>query len=300
LYLDFADKIQFLPDNTNFNTDAYSLPTAQFYPISRNRIEAQNTTHTEPPTPTPLAATIEDMLVNVVPNTAATVELEKKSTTAPATTSIPQNNTTQSEADYKRQHYAQEPYVPAPVNDKISDKQRWILAIVSGIALIVVFVAIYKMFEKDVTEGVPKRPKMAVQDDISGQQLGGYNTAPVTTPPPQVPQNQAVVPTSQQQQQPTILPDDGKARTQNQASVQPNTPKPAKKERELVLLGNFGDAQNIKNIKKWITSNGFEVYEQKKGVLTEMGMWVVYTTAEEKNRGIAKIRKKYGNNIIIN
>ena len=40
LYRDFAQKIQFLPDSTNFNTDSYGLPTIQFAPILRNKIEA--------------------------------------------------------------------------------------------------------------------------------------------------------------------------------------------------------------------------------------------------------------------
>ena len=40
LYRDFAQKIQFLPDSTNFNTDSYGLPTIQFAPVLRNKIEA--------------------------------------------------------------------------------------------------------------------------------------------------------------------------------------------------------------------------------------------------------------------
>ena len=34
LYRDFNNKVQFLPDTTNFNTDTYGLPIAQFYPVS--------------------------------------------------------------------------------------------------------------------------------------------------------------------------------------------------------------------------------------------------------------------------
>lgn len=35
LYKDYEQKLQFLPDNTNFNTDAFGLPTVQFYPVGK-------------------------------------------------------------------------------------------------------------------------------------------------------------------------------------------------------------------------------------------------------------------------
>lgn len=35
LYMDYEKNLQFLPDNTNFNTDVYGLPTVQFYPVLR-------------------------------------------------------------------------------------------------------------------------------------------------------------------------------------------------------------------------------------------------------------------------
>jgi hypothetical protein len=37
LYKDYENNLQFLQDNTNYNTNAYGLPTLQFYPILRSR-----------------------------------------------------------------------------------------------------------------------------------------------------------------------------------------------------------------------------------------------------------------------
>lgn len=37
LYRDYEDKIKFLPEATNFNTDSYGLPSVQFYPIIREK-----------------------------------------------------------------------------------------------------------------------------------------------------------------------------------------------------------------------------------------------------------------------
>jgi CCDC81-like prokaryotic HU domain 1 len=39
LYRDFTNKVQFLPDSTNFNIDTFGLPVAQFYPVSRTSTE---------------------------------------------------------------------------------------------------------------------------------------------------------------------------------------------------------------------------------------------------------------------
>ncbi len=48
LYRNYVQKIQFLPDSTNFNTDAYGLPPLQFSPIPRARDAAEPA-----PAPTP-------------------------------------------------------------------------------------------------------------------------------------------------------------------------------------------------------------------------------------------------------
>lgn len=36
LYKDYENNLQFLPDNTNFNTESFGLPTVQFYPVVRS------------------------------------------------------------------------------------------------------------------------------------------------------------------------------------------------------------------------------------------------------------------------
>ncbi len=40
LYKDFENKIQFIPDSTNFNKEAFGLPTVNFYPILRDKVTA--------------------------------------------------------------------------------------------------------------------------------------------------------------------------------------------------------------------------------------------------------------------
>ena len=41
LYKDFENNIQFIPDSTNFNKEAFGLPTVNFYPILREKVTAE-------------------------------------------------------------------------------------------------------------------------------------------------------------------------------------------------------------------------------------------------------------------
>ncbi|MEM6316388.1 MAG: HU family DNA-binding protein [Bacteroidota bacterium] len=41
LYKDFENNIQFIPDSTNFNKEAFGLPTVNFHPILRDKVSAE-------------------------------------------------------------------------------------------------------------------------------------------------------------------------------------------------------------------------------------------------------------------
>jgi len=41
LYKDFESNVQFIPDSTNFNKEAFGLPTVNFYPILRDKVTAE-------------------------------------------------------------------------------------------------------------------------------------------------------------------------------------------------------------------------------------------------------------------
>lgn len=49
LYRDFEQQLRFLPDNTNFNTDTFGLPTVQFYPVLRTQKGQEPLTPELPP-----------------------------------------------------------------------------------------------------------------------------------------------------------------------------------------------------------------------------------------------------------
>lgn len=49
LYKDYEDKIKFLPDSTNFNTEAFGLPSVPALPVIRAETLVSNTSDTVPP-----------------------------------------------------------------------------------------------------------------------------------------------------------------------------------------------------------------------------------------------------------
>ncbi|MEZ4920643.1 MAG: hypothetical protein R2792_16200 [Saprospiraceae bacterium] len=65
LYKNYVQKIQFLPDSTNYHTDSYGLPPLQFSPIARSRevvenaIKQQSTQPEKQSAPTPKETTSE-------------------------------------------------------------------------------------------------------------------------------------------------------------------------------------------------------------------------------------------------
>ncbi len=64
LYRDYENKLQFLPDNTNFNTEAFGLPTVQFNPVSQGNKSA--VAGTEKTDSSPAAVPPEKMLTATI------------------------------------------------------------------------------------------------------------------------------------------------------------------------------------------------------------------------------------------
>ncbi len=73
LYKDYEQKLQFLPDNTNFNTEAFGLPTVEFHPVGQATAAVtpdgeRTAAARRPPAPAPsLSATIADWFQRYLP-----------------------------------------------------------------------------------------------------------------------------------------------------------------------------------------------------------------------------------------
>lgn len=67
LYKNYAQKVQFLPDTTNFNTDSFGLPKIQFASVPRGSSDAAET---KPASPAPATATTSAQEVQTATQTA--------------------------------------------------------------------------------------------------------------------------------------------------------------------------------------------------------------------------------------
>ena len=67
LYKNYMQKIQFLPDATNFNAAAYGLPPLQFSPLGRSREVTEPSADPAPPTATPPAPFMPPMTTTTPP-----------------------------------------------------------------------------------------------------------------------------------------------------------------------------------------------------------------------------------------
>ncbi len=73
LYKDYEQKLQFLPDNTNFNTGSFGLPTVEFHPVGQVATAAASERERPPsarrpaPPPPSLSATIADWFQRYLP-----------------------------------------------------------------------------------------------------------------------------------------------------------------------------------------------------------------------------------------
>ncbi len=69
LYQNHEGHLQLLPDNTNFNTDSYGLPSVQFYPVLQRQQQAQGSqaSTTTIPKPKPASAKVSRLFQRALP-----------------------------------------------------------------------------------------------------------------------------------------------------------------------------------------------------------------------------------------
>lgn len=283
LYRDFTQKIQFLPEATNFNADTFGLSSINFSPISR--------TKPEPVKAAPVAPTSIESPV--------------------ATELIPEYN-----APYKEKidvaFLTPVDNVPPPTMIDRSQKGGWLpenwrdfapALAVGLVALLAILVWMNTSDSKNQnTEGGKKleneKPKVNVSPHNNTGATANTDVVPNSGPPqqPQLPpQSQMDSPTVSNQQ----FFDDKKAH-ETITAAKPDVYKPESSNKAIIVIGGFANKSNIARLKKWIMEQGYGVYEKKKSSgLTEVGCEVGYESKEELARIVKKIKARYGDDIDI-
>ena len=278
LYVDFTQKIQFLPEATNFNVDAFGLSTISFSPISRTISEAVK--------PVPAEFTSGEKAPQPEPLVAAVPPLKEKIEMAFLT---PMDD------------------VPPPTIINKPKEPSWLpnnwrdyapAVAVAFITLLAIIVWM-NLGHNPNTEGEKKLENEKPKVNVSPRNNTGTSTNTTAMPNGDAPQSPNLPPQNTLDS-PAIGNDqffDDKNKDIRTAAKPPITPLKASNN-AIIIIGGFANKSNIIRLKKWITEQGYGVYEKKKSSgLTEIGCEVGYETKEELNRIVKKIKTRYGDEI---
>ena len=275
IYQDTSGKIQFISFNQNINLDSFGLPTVSFQPISRS---STNTSVQEPN-----SNSYKKDLV-----------MEKK------TNGDASNVSTTSSKDI---------YITSGVEEesKIFGLERttfWRTFITTSLILSALAIAGLTLMNKD-KPNVPEKVAIEDSSNIPATSEMNKNSTVISTPSAVASDSSMLYTgnTSSEKAAAAL-----KTKTENTKTVQPmKKEKPAKEpvvvapenkatksNSATIIIGGFGNANNIAKLRKWITQHNYEVYEQPKGDLKIIGAVVHYDSKEELNKIVAQFKERYG------
>ncbi len=326
LYRDFAHKIQFLPDSTNFNTASFGLPTIQYVPIMRNKMESLTKSSSADSIPEPQASMppiqpqqVEKSTPSVNRETASdAMPSPSPSFSQPETVKMPQNDgqTPQMPLMIETLAGVNSAQFPTPIDNvqpptmqessKTVDfmeklRENWQTWLPAAAVVVLLGLLVWELNDTSTaknTEGSKKtrsaEPNVNTSPLQSDNLLPKENTAPPVNgaSPTQVPHNQQDVTTITS---PDMLSETPKNETK--MNQQPNLATPKMGKKATFLIGGFGDKRNIQKLKVWISAKGYSVYERPSGGLTLIGCEVNYENPTELKKIGALLRNKFGEDV---
>ena len=247
LYMDYEKNLQFLPDNTNFNTDVYGLPTVQFYPVMRSeRSTAQA----------------------VKPGTTARENIESKTV----------------------------------LSNQISKWFQEYLPYIGGVSVILVGLGLYFTFFNDSPElpkNIQKVPasKLNVSPSLEEDELADNQTDTDEAAIAVVPNDPADAVDEEENTSDEPFADEITEEEQGNADLDTEeaTPSPGQKAAR-IIIGSFGNEDNVKRLIKRIYEKGYEPYTEKAGRLTRVGVQMAYDEESEARKALQAIRKEFDKN----
>jgi nucleoid DNA-binding protein len=321
LYRDFAQKIQFLPDATNFNTDSFGLPSINFTPVLRNKIESINRatspdTMPIPEASTPLVTTPTPPIEVPTPSVSAPIFERKEEKKPDVQVEKPQSEPAASaETPIMVESLAgrNSAAFPTPIDnvkpptwsksDEVMEKVRdnWRTWLPIAAVLMILGVLVWQLNDTSKAKNTEGSKKSAVVepnvnisplDNLAAQPPA--NTAPSTTgtTTAQVPDNQTDK-TTITTPEVIVEPSSKGSTTNSNTNLNPSNGS----KRATILIGGFGNQGNIRKLKSWISSQGYGLYQRKSGGLTMIGCVVGYESKADLQKIMAQLRDKYGDEI---
>ena len=324
LYRDFAHKIQFLPDPTNFNTASFGLPTIQYAPIMRNKMEVETKSAVADLTPEPQAS-MPPIQTQQAEKSTPSVNREGTSdaTHSPSfsqqeTVKIPQNDaqTAQMPLMIETLDGVNLPQFPTPIDnvqpptvrespktadfmDKLRENwQTWLPA--AAIVALLGFL-IWELNDTPTAKNTEGSKKMrSAEPNVNTSPLQNDNLLPKeNTAPPLNGASPTQMPHNQQDVTAITSPDMLSETSKNDTKMtqQPNLALPKTGKKATFLIGGFGDKRNIQKLKVWILAKGYSVYERPSGGLTLIGCEVNYENQADLKKIGALLRNKFGEDV---
>jgi hypothetical protein len=328
LYRDFAQKIQFLPDATNFNTESFGLPSIQFTPVLRNKIESINRATADNSVPLPESAApvlTATPIAEVAPKDPSVSEPKSAENppkmepiTPPTPNVAPQPQpSAAAETPITVETLAgrDTPIFPSTMadikpptwtkTDEIMEKARenWRTWVPIAAVLTIMGILVWQLNDgsKVKTKNAASNTEI-IEPNVNRSPLDNSGTASNENVSPNVSDNTttAQVPDNQQGKTPITSPDLVDANKNNATTNQESAVGTVKKgRRATILIGGFGNPGNIQKLKAWITSQGYGVYARKSGGLTLIGCEVRYQSRSELQGIMNQLRAKYGDEIAL-
>ena len=322
LYRDFAQKIQFLPDATNFNTDSYGLPNIQYSPVLRNKIESITRATSPDSMPIPEASapplTTTPSPQNSVPNPSVTApfsanEAGKMPQSEPIVTQPQPSASGETPMMVESLAGRNGNEFPTPIDavkppmnsksDEILDKMRenWRTWLPVAAVVTIMGLLVWQLSDTSKpknTEGAKKT--RSAEPNVNTSPMQSVATEPnVNVAPPVNGTTNPQLPDNQQSTTTITSPDvlSGVRKNGTTMSRQPNPSTLNAAHTATVLIGGFGDRRNIQKLKAWITGKGYGVYERKSGGLTLIGCEFGYETRADLQKTMNQLRNKFGDEI---
>ena len=264
LYRDYSDKVRFLPENTNFNTDTFGLPTVQFYPVSRNK-------------PDPVVEKTKTVVAAQTVHSEATVAKPfafPESSDNISTPLIPE--------------------YPFDLNLPF-DIRKFMPALAVALLFILVF-TIY-LFNKSDSNAVIDRQKLKENEKPSKVENNVGNGGKQPTQPTPSTQNPSKLPDIASDKSFKNNPTVTNPPVNSENSIGTVATKEKPQNQAVLIVGGFSNKNNIKRLKTWISNNGYGIYERKSGGLTVIGAEVNYNTKKDLNKILTRFRNRFGDEV---
>jgi cell division septation protein DedD len=259
IYVDFEKKMQFLPDKTNFNKDAFGLPTVSMTQPPQPQADTVATQQPAEPKPVPAPQP------RLVPKPAP----------------LPASAKPSGFAAFAKWSYAALPFL-----------------MVAALVLIGISMFFFWP-KNSLPDNAPDGQRTEIESRLNSKPApqtmpsdSANTTGAAVEPIAETPAPMQIPVEATRQPQSDTPPAPGAPTTTGEGVVSKNKRTAGSREC-IIIIGGFGDPANVKRLVSKIEKAGFEAYTDRRGNLTRVGVRFGYQDAGEIDQTLAKVHEKF-------